>query len=206
MANLYLGLGSNLGDRHRLLEQARTAISRRLGPVAAASGLYRTGAWGRTDQPDFLNQVVLVHTGRPPRQCLQIAQQIEAELGRERQQHWGSRTIDIDLLYYDGQVIDEPDLRIPHPLLQERRFVLQPLAEVAPDFVHPELGQSNRQLLEQCPDPLTVEKTDIMNAPETKTSGRMRWLKRFGIAGFLFFFLKGLVWLAIIFGIGKCAF
>ncbi|WP_114778707.1 2-amino-4-hydroxy-6-hydroxymethyldihydropteridine diphosphokinase [Botryobacter ruber] len=156
MPELYLLLGGNLGDRISYLDQARKKIATAVGPVMRSSGLYETAAWGKTDQPAFLNQVLEVQTEQSPEQVLQIINAIEHDLGRIRAEHWGSRVIDIDILFYDDLVLQTQRLTIPHPQLHLRRFTLQPLAEIAPDLLHPLLQKNIRELLQECPDKLEV--------------------------------------------------
>ncbi|WP_242920379.1 2-amino-4-hydroxy-6-hydroxymethyldihydropteridine diphosphokinase [Pontibacter liquoris] len=157
MPKLYLLLGGNLGNRTLYLQQARESIAAQVGPIKQSSQLYQTAAWGKTDQPAFLNQVLEVDTALTPEQVLQSINRIEHELGRERQEHWGARVIDIDILFYDELVLQTQRLTIPHPQLHLRRFTLLPLAEIAPELVHPVLGKSIRSLLEACPDQLEVQ-------------------------------------------------
>ena len=140
----YLGLGANLGDRRASLRRAIQSLDEysgiRLDRRGVAS-LYRSAAMGGDEpQPDYLNTVVRVRTSLPPRALLAALMTIEARLGRVRRERWGPRTIDLDLLLYDDRVIDGPDLFVPHPRLTQRRFVLDPLAEIAADVVHPTLG------------------------------------------------------------------
>ncbi len=149
---LYLLLGANLGNRALTLRRAVSLISERIGKVVQQSQLYETAPWGVTDQPAFLNQVLTVETSLEPEAILLQTQTIEQELGRVRLEKWGARKIDIDLLYY-GQLIRQTDtLTIPHPYLHQRRFTLVPLAEVAPNFVHPILQKTNTELLAECED------------------------------------------------------
>ncbi|GAB3251291.1 2-amino-4-hydroxy-6-hydroxymethyldihydropteridine diphosphokinase [Larkinella harenae] len=155
---VFLLLGANLGDRAATLHQAREYIQTDVGPVLAQSALYETAAWGVTDQPAFLNQVLKVLSVFPTEEILSKTQAIENRLGRVRRNKWGSRIIDIDLLYVDHLVQQTETLTIPHPFLAERRFTLVPLVEIAPEFVHPVLQKTNRQLLEQCPDTGEVRK------------------------------------------------
>lgn len=161
--NVFLSLGSNMGDRFKNLRQA-TALVNVLGAIPFSinpSPVYETAPWGKTDQPAFLNAVIGFETVVPPDQLMQNLLHCENLLGRERDEKWGPRTIDIDMLYYGSHVIELGHLRIPHPELAARRFVLQPLCDIAPDFIHPILKRTNRQLLEICPDPLQVQIVDV---------------------------------------------
>ncbi|RYY40925.1 MAG: 2-amino-4-hydroxy-6-hydroxymethyldihydropteridine diphosphokinase [Chitinophagaceae bacterium] len=152
----YLLLGGNLGDRPALLAEARAAIAQRAGNVTRVSGLYETAAWGLEDQPAFLNQALAVETRLAPGALLQTVLSIEADMGRRRLERYGPRLIDIDILLYDDQVIDEPGLQLPHPQLPARRFALTCLAAIAPQVRHPLSGRSIAQLLAHCADPLPV--------------------------------------------------
>ncbi|TXK48708.1 2-amino-4-hydroxy-6-hydroxymethyldihydropteridine diphosphokinase [Pontibacter qinzhouensis] len=156
MPKLYLLLGGNLGNRAIYLEQARERLAKRIGEITSSSSLYETAAWGKTDQPAFLNQVLVLQTMLQPEQVLQVIHAIERELGRERIEHWGARVIDIDILFYEDLVLQTQRLTIPHPQLHMRRFTLLPLAEIAPDLVHPVLDQTSQSLLASCKDELEV--------------------------------------------------
>lgn len=158
MTTVHLLLGSNLGNREHNLELAIREIGRLLGPIITASSVYKTAAWGNTDQPEFYNQVVVATTGKSPEEALRAILNIEDQLGRKRTEKWGSRIIDIDILFWDDQVISTPELTIPHPGIPQRRFTLIPLLEISPDFVHPVLQKSVHELLQDCTDTLPVEK------------------------------------------------
>jgi len=132
----YVGLGANLGDREATI---RAAIVQLPG-VVAVSPLRETDPVGVTDQPQFLNGVAALETELAPRELLDVLLSVERRLGRERRERWGPRTIDLDLLLYGDEVIDEDGLTVPHPRLGERRFVLEPLADLAPKLVVPGLG------------------------------------------------------------------
>lgn len=152
MHTVFILLGANLGDRLVTLQHARTLIGERIGRVTRTSAFYETAAWGLTDQPAFLNQVLAVDTPDEPELVLTNTQTIEQELGRVRHEKWGARLIDIDLLYYDQLICQTDRLTLPHPYLHVRRFTLVPLAEVAPDGIHPLLHQTNQTLLDTCTD------------------------------------------------------
>jgi len=146
MQTIYLGLGSNLGDRAVNL---RAAI-RALGPevtVLSESAVYETPPWGVEDQPGFLNMAVKAETDLAPTRLRDHVKRIERELGRQPTYHWGPRLIDIDILLYGDRIVDQPGLIIPHAQMHKRPFVLVPLESIAPDEVHPALGLSVRQLL-----------------------------------------------------------
>lgn len=158
MEEAYLLLGSNLGDSKKYISDAIGYITDEIGRPTGLSSLYQTASWGKTNQPDFINQVVRVRTNLNPQQLLQNILVIEKRLGRQRLEKWGSRTIDIDLLFYGDQIIQEDNLVVPHPFLHQRRFTLMPLVELNPTFVHPVLKQSVEQLYEKLDDNLSVIK------------------------------------------------
>lgn len=146
----YVGLGSNLGDRAAMLRAALERLAS-LGKILAASSVYETEPWGKTDQPRFLNAACILETELEPRDLLHGLARIERELGRDRlaEERWGPRVIDLDLLLYDGRVENTDALAVPHPRLHERAFALVPLAEIAPEAVHPLLGKRISDLAKQ---------------------------------------------------------
>ncbi|MFD2597471.1 2-amino-4-hydroxy-6-hydroxymethyldihydropteridine diphosphokinase [Sphingobacterium corticis] len=156
MNSVYILLGANLGDPHRQLENAVAEIEKQVGKIVKRSSIYESEAWGVRDQPTFLNQVLVVETAHKPLECLHICQDIEQRLGRVRERKWGARVIDIDLLYFNDEVMQSDELTIPHPYIQERNFTLIPLNEISPNYVHPKLNQTNYALLQQSADQSTV--------------------------------------------------
>jgi len=155
---VYLLLGGNMGQRELLLSKAANLIDQKIGPVIKSSALYETAAWGNQDQSAFLNQALMVITPLSAPEILTKIQEIERELGRERIEKWGSRTIDIDIIFFNQERIQLPGLSIPHPHMQNRNFVLVPLAEIAASYIHPVLQADVATLLHQCPDTLGVIK------------------------------------------------
>jgi len=155
----YLLLGGNLGDRVANLKKAIELLNDKVGGVLSVSSLYETAAWGKTDQPAFLNQAVALKTRLSALEVLELALNIEQELGRVRKDKWGERLIDIDLILFGDQVINIPDkLQVPHPHMQHRKFVMEPLAEIAPDVLHPVLGETMLSICRNISDPLEVKK------------------------------------------------
>lgn len=157
--NVYLLLGSNLGDRSEVIKEAIEQIDKRIGQVFLTSAFYETSAWGKEDQPAFLNVAVGVNTAFSPIQVLEIVLQIELELGRVRHEKWGARLIDIDIVLFGSKIVDNGSLlQIPHPQMQHRKFVLVPLAEIAPDSIHPVFKLTVSEILERLSDNLSVSK------------------------------------------------
>ncbi len=153
MTNVFLGLGGNMGDRREMMRSAVAAIRRVLDDVAVSS-LYESAAWGVTAQPAFLNAVARGRTSLEPVELLDAMQAIEHDLGRVRDQHWGPRVIDIDILLYGSEMINEPRLQIPHPYMSQRGFVLRPLADLAAGLTLPD-GSLVGELL------TTVDQNDL---------------------------------------------
>ncbi len=152
----YLSLGSNLGDRVGHLKAGLAELDRLDIKCRRSSSYYETEPVGFLDQPWFLNIAVLVDSPVEPRELLERCLQIEQARGRSRTRKNGPRTLDIDILLFGRQIIDEPRLVIPHPRMSQRRFVLEPLAEIAPEVYHPVLMKTVRLLLDSCPDPSSV--------------------------------------------------
>ncbi|SOD11409.1 2-amino-4-hydroxy-6-hydroxymethyldihydropteridine diphosphokinase [Pedobacter xixiisoli] len=162
--NAYLLLGTNLGDRTQNLNTAIAFIEREVGPVFVKSSVYETAAWGKTDQPSFLNQAVGVKSDLEPLQLLKVLLAIEQKMGRVRLERWGERLIDIDIIFYGDVIVnDRNDLHLPHPEMHKRRFVLQPLNEIAENFIHPIFKEKISSILTNLSDELTVEKITKYN-------------------------------------------
>ncbi len=158
MNTAYLLIGGNLGDRAAYLQQALKQIEALCGSISCASSIYETAAWGNTNQPSFYNQAVKLITPLAPEALLEQLLAIELEMGRVREEKYGPRTIDLDILMIDDKVLDTQKLTIPHPHLHSRRFALLPLAEIAPSLHHPILDKTVHELLLNCPDTLDVQK------------------------------------------------
>jgi 2-amino-4-hydroxy-6-hydroxymethyldihydropteridine diphosphokinase len=156
MATVYIALGTNLGDRKANLESALGHLSMHVR-IRDRSPIYETEPWGIADQPRFLNMVVSGESDLEPPALLRFLKGIERTMGRTGGIRYGPRLIDLDILFYDGRVIDKEDLLVPHPRLAERRFVLVPLADIAPALVHPALGASVREMLSRLPDDGSVK-------------------------------------------------
>lgn len=158
MEKVYLCLGGNIGDTRNYLQNAVAMIGRRIGRVVSQSAVYQSEPWGFNAEQMFLNQVVVAETELEPHAVLELCLQIEAELGRTRSGNgYEPRTIDIDIVFFGQQIISQPDLQVPHPLMHHRNFVLRPLCDVAADFVHPVFGLTVRQLAAVCDDKAVVK-------------------------------------------------
>ena len=157
-ATVFLLLGTNMGDRNKNLTDTLTAIAKGVGRIRKKSSVYQTAAWGKTDQEPFYNQVIELETTLSPHQVLDALLSIKKKMGRKRTYLWGERIIDIDILFYGDQIIETFDLIIPHTQLVHRRFALLPLNEIAPDFIHPIFQKKVSELLDVCPDKLSVVK------------------------------------------------
>ena len=145
----YIGIGSNLGDREFNCKQAIGLLRQKGITVRKESSLYETTPWGVRDQPLFLNMAIEIETDLKPFELLRTLKDIENEMGREETFLWGPRIIDLDILLYDNNIVDEKGLRIPHPHMQDREFVLRPLCEIAGDVIHPSLLLSIEELLQR---------------------------------------------------------
>ena len=158
LKSVCLLIGGNLGNRLENLTKSKRFIEQYLGFIQVNSSIYETAAWGFAGQPDFLNQVIIVNTLLSPIQCLEQILLIENRLGRIRTQKNAPRIIDIDILFYDDVVLNIPGLIIPHPEIQNRRFVLTPLNEISSSFEHPVLQKTIQSLLAACMDKLDVKR------------------------------------------------
>ncbi len=156
MNNIFLLTGGNLGDRRANLQLACNLIEQTIGSLVALSKIYETAAWGITDQPSFLNQVLHIQTPLSAHDVLNKTLAIESQIGRTRTIKFGPRIIDIDLLFFNNEIIQTDNLIIPHPEIQHRRFVLEPLNQIAAAYIHPILKKTVSQLLADCTDPLEV--------------------------------------------------
>ena len=158
MRTAYLLIGGNLGNRKENLSKAVSLINEQCGSLTRSSSIYETEAWGNTDQPSFLNQALEISTSLTARQLMRRVLRIEEEMGRIRKEKLGPRIIDIDILLFENEIHDLRFLKIPHPEMQNRRFVLVPLAEINSNLQHPVLKKTIAELLEECPDNLEVKK------------------------------------------------
>ena len=161
MNKAYLLTGGNMGNREETLEKASTLIRQYCGNITASSSLYETAAWGNTNQAPFLNQALEIYTDLQPRPLLRQLLKIETRMGRTREEKYGPRIIDVDILFYNQEVHNYATLTLPHPEIQNRRFVLVPLNEIAAGFIHPVLKKTIAELLDECPDPLDVSKVNV---------------------------------------------
>ncbi len=153
-------LGANLGNPELTFSKGLDIIEQKVGKITDLSALYETAAWGVTEQPDFLNQVVIIRTKLKARALLEQLQEIEIILGRTHREKWHARHIDIDILFFNEAIIDEPGLQVPHPAIASRKFTLVPLDELLPEMMHPVYKKSINQLLALCNDKLPVKKIE----------------------------------------------
>ncbi len=162
MIKLYLLLGGNLGNKQQVFAEARNQLEKQIGPISAQSAIYETEPWGFESEDLFWNQALEIETTLSPEEVLAQTQQIELELGRIRKERqYDSRVIDIDILFHGEKTVQQVNLTIPHPRIQERKFALVPLCEIAAGFIHPIFQKSIRELLDECPDQLRVIRVDI---------------------------------------------
>lgn len=155
---VFISLGTNLGFKEHNLKTAIALIGQKIGIIAKVSSIYKTAPWGYHDQPEFLNQVVQVSTLLSPNRVMELLLEIEERMGRKRTFKNASRIIDLDILFFDDAILKTKNLIIPHPFISERKFILIPLLEIAPDLTHPEMHQTLKGLYENCKDSLSVVK------------------------------------------------
>ncbi len=158
MNTAILLIGGNLGDRTGNLQKAVQLIAQTAGEVVQTSALYQTAPWGAVDQPDYLNQGVEIRTSLDALTLLHTLLEIERKIGRIRQEKWGARVIDIDLIFFNDSIHSLPELKVPHPRMHLRQFVLVPLMEIIPDYMHPVLHKTVRELAASCPDTLPANR------------------------------------------------
>ena len=163
MNRAYLLTGTNMGERERNLETARELIEAECGKINLASSLYETAAWGKTDQQDFLNQAIFLETNQSADDLMNSLLLAEEKMGRKRNEKFGPRTIDLDILLFNDEVHNTSHIKIPHPELPNRRFALAPLAEIAGKRVHPTLKKTIDELMLECKDELPVKKWGLSN-------------------------------------------
>ena len=155
--NVFISLGGNLGNTLEIFQNSYPEIEKKIGCITAFSKIYQTAAWGKTDQADFLNQVISLETDLNPEKIMSELLDIESVLGRRRNEIWGPRILDLDILFIENLVLSSENLDIPHPQIPHRRFVLIPMAEIAPHFIHPVHQKSMLELLEQTSDQQSVQ-------------------------------------------------
>lgn len=158
MNKAYLLTGGNMGDREAYLVEASKLLQEQCGKISKVSSFYETSAWGNTDQPAFLNQALELQTTLNARQLIRKILKIEKTIGRVRKEKYGPRIIDIDILLFNTDIYDLTFLKVPHPEMQNRRFALMPLNEIAADVIHPVFHKTVARLLQECPDELDVKK------------------------------------------------
>lgn len=158
MERYVISLGTNLGDRMAQLRTAKRHIAEEIGDLAGQSSVYETAAWGNENQAPFYNQLVQGYTGLTALKLMDVLLGIEAKMGRERSLKWSPRTIDLDIIFFGSDIIDEEELRVPHPMFHLRRFTLVPLVEMMPDFIDPRSGKKMETLLIELNDNLAVNK------------------------------------------------
>jgi len=158
--NVFISLGGNLGNTLEIFKNSYLEIEKKIGRISAFSKIYQTAAWGKTDQADFLNQVISLETDLGPEKIMSELLEIELFFGRRRDLIWGPRILDLDILFIGNQMIHSENLDIPHPQIAHRRFVLIPMVEIAPHFMHPVLQQTMSELLEETSDLQSVKLMD----------------------------------------------
>lgn len=172
MNGVYLIIGGNLGNRLDNLEHCQSELIKEFGEITQTSSIYETAAWGNTESPSYLNQVLYIQCEFSPEAVLDICLQIEQRMGRHRTTKWASREIDIDILFFNQEIIELNHLKIPHPRAHQRRFVLTPMMELAPQFIHPVYHKTIEQLWHECPDilPVTLFQPENKELPTSRKS------------------------------------
>ena len=155
---VYISLGGNVGNTQEIFSQALQMLAEKVGKITLKSSLYQTAAWGNIPQNDFLNQVIELETTYDANKLLDSLLTIELYFKRDRKEKWGPRTLDLDILYFNQDLIETEHLQVPHPRIKERNFILIPLAEIAPNWIDPKENQTILQLKETCKDELLVKK------------------------------------------------
>jgi len=145
-------LGGNLGNTIEIFQNSIDFLTKKVGKITQLSSLYQTAAWGPIPQNDFINQVIEVETYLSAQELMDALLEIELQMGRIRNERWGPRTLDLDIIFFDDQIISTENLEIPHPRMTERKFVLVPMTEINPSFVHPKIQKTMEQLLLECED------------------------------------------------------
>lgn len=158
---IHIQLGSNIGNRNSYIKKSMLQIEKLLGIIICESSTYESIPWGVTEQRNFLNKVISVKSGFSAKETLKILQTIENNLGRKRIEKWGERTIDLDILFYNNDIINTNELTVPHPHIQDRKFVLIPFAEMNGKFIHPTLKKNMFALLKECKDTEEVSVYEI---------------------------------------------
>ena len=166
MHKVLLGLGTNLGDKIKNLEFALKSLSNQIGEITRISSVYETEAWGVQNQDNYYNIAVEINTPLFPLVLIKKLLEIETSLGRVREKKWDSRIIDIDILFFENYIISTDHLQLPHPYLEKRNFVLEPLNEIVSNFVHPKRRQNISELQSSCPDKSWIKKLDFKLQPE----------------------------------------
>ncbi len=162
MHQVFLGIGGNIGNKQMNFQKVQKLVENEVGKIIIKSSIYESPPWGFLAEEDFWNQVLHVETELGPLELLASVHEIEEFFGRKRDtEYYESREMDIDILYFDNLTISTASLTIPHPHISDRMFVLVPLAEIAPSFVHPVLQVTNRELLEQCGDELSIKRIEL---------------------------------------------
>jgi 2-amino-4-hydroxy-6-hydroxymethyldihydropteridine pyrophosphokinase len=165
MTKLYILLGGNLGNKQQVFSETRLKLEEQIGPITKRSAVYETEPWGFDSDDMFWNQAIEIETELSPDEVLNQTHRIEEILGRIRKEkQFDSRLIDIDVLFYGSEIVNQPDLQIPHPRIQDRKFVLVPLCEIAPELIHPGFKKTVRELLSECTDQLAVKKLPTRNS------------------------------------------